>query len=207
VFFRVFRWFRRLVYLVVLVLFVYLVINSAQVVVASRTSLTLSELKPASAIVVIGSATGPGPLAADLRLRCEEAVSLYRLGRSPTVFTTGASASPGAPTEAAAAAAYLKTQGVKKVTMVPLSEIPAQLSFIAALLPRSDDGRVILVADPLQTKWLEGVAAAEHLHVQVAAVPAPKGSFWHDLGSIWGQTIAVGLGRAVGYKNTGWIGG
>jgi hypothetical protein len=195
------------VYLVVLAVFVYLVINSAQVVLASRTSLTLTEVQPASAIVVIGSATGSGALSADLRLRCEEAVSLYRLGRSHTVYTTGARASSGAPTEASAAATYLKSQGVKKVTVVPLSEIPAQLSFIAALLPRSDFGRVILVADPLQTKWLDDLAAAEHLRVQVAAVPAPKGSFWHDVGSIWGQTVAVGLGRAVGYKNTGWIGG
>jgi hypothetical protein len=207
VFFRVFRWFRRLVYLVILVAFVYLVVNSAQVVLASRTSLTVNEVKTASAIVVIGSATGSGALSADLRLRCEEAVTLYRLHRSHSVVTTGGRSSSGGPTQASAAAAYLKTQGVKKVTTVPLSEIPAQLAFIAALLPRSDDGRVILVADPLQTKWLEGVAAAEHLHAQVAAVPAPKGGFWHDVKSVWGQTVAVGLGRLVGYKNTGWIGG
>ena len=196
-FFRVFRWFRRLVYLVVFVAFAYLVVNSAQVVTASRTSLTLQQVKPAAAIVVIGSATGSGALSADMHLRCEEAVSLYRSKRAKVVYTTGASAT----------SACLKSEGVKGVTMVPLSEIPAQLSFIGALLPASGDRHVIFVADPLQTKWLEDVAKAENLDAQVAAVPAPKGTFWHDVAAIWDQTIAVGLGRLVGYKSTGWIGG
>jgi hypothetical protein len=207
VFFTVFRWFRRLVYLVVFAAFAYLVVNSAQVVTASRTSLTLQQVKPAAAIVVIGSATGSGALSADMHLRCEEAVSLYRSKRAKVVYTTGASATSGAPTEAAASAACLKSEGVKGVTMVPLSEIPAQLSFIGALLPVSGVRHVILVADPLQTKWLEEVAKAENLDAQVAAVPAPKGTFWHDVAAIWDQSIAVGLGRVVGYKSTGWIGG
>ena len=205
--FRVFRWFRRLVYLVVLAVFVYLVVTSAEVVIASRTSLTLPEVKPAAAIVVIGSATGAGALSADLRLRCEEAVSLSRLGRAHTVITTGPSARAGAPTEALAAARYLESHGVKDVKMVALSEVPSQLSSVAALLPRSADGRVILVADPLQTKWLEEVAGAVHLHAQIVAIPAPKATFWRDVGTIWSQSLAVGLGRVVGYENTGWIGG
>jgi hypothetical protein len=195
------------VYLVVLAVFVYLVVTSAEVVIASRTSLTLPEVKPAAAIVVIGSATGAGALSADLRLRCEEAVSLSRLGRAHTVITTGATAGSGAPTEASAAAAYLESHGVKHVTTLPLSEIPAQLSAVAGLLARSSDGRVILVADPLQTKWLADVATAEHLHAQIVAIPAPKATFWRDVGTIWSQSLAVGLGRVVGYENTGWIGG
>jgi hypothetical protein len=205
--FRVFRWFRRLLYLVVLAVFVYLVVTSAQVVLASRISLAPPDVKPASAIVVIGSATGPGGLSTDLKLRCEDAVSLYRLGRARAVFTTGPAAAAGAPTEASAAAAYLKTQGIKHITLVPLSEIPAQLSFIGSLLGRSSAGRVILVADPLQTKWLQGVATAEHLNAQIVAIPTPKGTFWHDVGSIWRQSLAVGFGRVVGFKSTGWIGG
>jgi DUF218 domain len=207
VFFRMFRWFRRLVYLVVLAIFVYLVVTSAQVVVASRTTLPLANVKPAAAIVVIGSGTGSGGLSADLQLRCEEAVSLYRAGRARTVITTGGRTTPGAPTEAATAAAYLKGQAVKHVKVVALMEIPAQLSFVASLLPKSAGGRVILVIDPLQTKWVADVAKAEGLHAQIAAAPAPKGSFWHDVENVWGQTAAVGLGRLVGHKKTGWIGG
>lgn len=202
-----FRWLRRLVYLVVLVAFVYLVVTSAQVVLASRTLVTPGEAKPASAIVVIGSATGPGALSEDLKLRCEEAISLYRAGRSHTVITTGASAGPGAPREASAAASCLKSHGVTPVTMVPLPQIPAQLAFVDTLLPKSSEGRVILVADPLQTRWLEDVAASDHLQAQITVVPAPKQSFWHQVQSIWGQSVAVALGRVIGFKNTGSIGG
>lgn len=201
-----FRWFRRLVYLVVLAAFVYLVVTSAQVVVASRTTLSATQAQPAAAIVVIGSATGPGPLSADLTLRCQEAVSLYLDGRARRVITTGASSSPTGPSEASAAAACLRAHGVGCVK-VPLSPIPAQLSFVARLLPASAGGRVILVADPLQTKWLEGLASAENLHAQIVAVAAPQGSFWSDVGTVWRQTLAVGLGRIIGYENTGWIGG
>lgn len=206
-FFTVFRWFRRLLYLVVLVLFVYLVVTSAQVVVASRSPLAFKQVTPAAAIVVIGSATKSGPLTADLKLRCEEAVSLYRAGRAAMVITTGDTSAAGPVSDASAAADYLRAHGVRHVTLVPLSNIPGQLSAVARFLPHSAAGRVILVADPLQTKWLDELAIAEHLHAQVAAVPAPKGSFWHDIGTIWGQTVAVALGRFVGYKNTGWIGG
>jgi hypothetical protein len=197
VLFTVFRWFRRLVYLVVLVLFVYLVVTSAQVVVASRSPLAFGQVKPAAAIVVIGTATSSTPLTADLKLRCQEAVSLYRAKRAAKVFTT---ADPSV-------AAYLRAHGIRHVTLVPASDIPGQLRAAARLLPSSAGGKVIIVADPLQTKWLQDLATAEHLHAQIAAVPAPKGSFWHDVGTIWGQSVAVALGRFVGYENTGWIGG
>jgi DUF218 domain len=183
------------------------VITSIQVVVASRSTPTLGEIHPADAVVVIGSPTGSGALSSDLRLRCEEAVSLYRAGRAHVVITTGASSSSGAPTEASAAASCLRSHGVLHVTEVPASQIPTQLASVRRLLPSGGADRVILVADPLQTKWLEDVAAAESLEAQVAAVPAPKGGFFADVGTVWGQTVAVGLGRVVGYKSTGWIGG
>ncbi|MGD0083110.1 MAG: YdcF family protein [Acidimicrobiales bacterium] len=205
-FFTVFRWLRRVVYLVVLVVFVYFVVTSVQVVTASRTPLPFDHVKPAAAIIVIGSPTG-STISADLQLRCTQALSLWRAGRAGTIITTGASSASGAPTEASVAAAYLEHRGVKRVTMVPLARIPGQLSFVAQLLPKASGGRVILLADPLQTKWLTDVAASDSLQAQVAATPASKGSFMHDLGTLWGQSIAVGVGRVVGYQNTGWAGG
>ncbi|MHB1509598.1 MAG: YdcF family protein [Acidimicrobiales bacterium] len=205
-FFTVFRWFRRLIYIAVFAAVVYLVVTSAQVVVASRSTLAPAQANKASAIVVIGSATGPGPLSSDMKLRCEEAVALYRAGRAHTVIATGASAAPGAPSEAAASERCLRSFGLRHVTRVPLSEVPAQLGFVAGLIGPAGNRHVILVADPLQTKWLEDVASSEGLNAQVVAVPAPRGSFWADVGTIWDQAAAVALGHVIGYKNTGWIG-
>ncbi len=204
--FTVFRWFRRVIYLVVLVLFVYFAVTSVQVVIASRTPLPFDRVKPAAAIVVIGAPTG-ATISDNLQLLCEQALSLWRAGRAHTIITTGASSGSGAPTESSVAAAYLEHHGVKHVTMVPLGQIPSQISFVAKLLPKSGGGRVILLSDPLQTKWLDDLAASAGLHAQIAAAPSPKGSFLHDLGTVWGQTLAVGIGRVVGYQHTGWVGG
>ena len=199
--FTIFRWFRRLVYLVVLAAFVYLVVTSAQVVIASRSTLGLAQVKPAAAIVVIGNDTSSGTLTSDLKLRCEETVSLYRSGRAHRVITTKDAAG------VSAVANCLRANGIHAISLVPPSEIPGQLHAAAAELPSSAKGDVILVADPLQTKWLQKLAVAENLQAQVVTVPAPKGSFWGDIGTIWGQSVAVALGRLVGYQNVGWIGG
>jgi len=192
------------IYVLVLVLFVYFVVTSVQVVMASRTPLPFNQVKHAAAIVVVGSPTGTA-ISSDLQLRCEQAVSLWRAGRAGTIITMGASSGSGAPTEASVAAAYLDHQGVKHVTVVPLSQIPAQFSFIANLLPKSSG--VIILGDPLQTKWLGDLASSVGLHAQIAAAPSPKGSFMHDLGTLWGQSLAVGIGRVIGYQHTGWVGG
>lgn len=199
--FTIFRWFRRLVYLVVLVAFVYLAVTSAQVVIASRSTVAFAQVKPAAAIVVIGNDTSSGVLTGDLKLRCEEAVSLYRAGRARRVLT------PTDTSGISAVATCLRASGIHAISLLPPAKIPGQLHAVAGLLPSSAKGDVIVVADPLQTKWLQKLATAENLHAQVVTVPAPKGSFWGDIGTIWGQSVAVALGRIVGYQNVGWIGG
>jgi vancomycin permeability regulator SanA len=203
-FFTIFRWFRRLVYLVVAVAFLYLVVTSVQVIAASRSADTVAVVKPAAAIVVIGSPTG-ALISPDLKARCDDAIALLQAGKARTIVVTGGSSGSGDPTEASVAKNFLQSEGIAHVTMDPRSAVPSQLSFVRALVPRSSR-RVTIVADPLQTKWLEDVASAENLDAQVVGAPVPKGGFWHDVGVIWGQTVAVALGRIIGYKNTGWIG-
>ena len=198
---RLFRWIRRVVLLVVLAAFVYLVVSSVQVVAASRTTLSAEHADKAAAVVVIG--TSPG---SDFTLRCEDAVTVVRAGRAPEAITTGAGSS-GGTSEAVLMARCLRSHDIKHVTTVPISSIPAQLAWVAHHLGGSSGRHVILVADPLQTKWLEELAASEGLRAQVVAVPAPKGSFFDDIGTIWGQSVALALGRVVGFSHTGWIGG
>jgi hypothetical protein len=202
-----FRWFRRLVYLLVVLAFIYLVVTSIQVVTASRISGSPSAVTPADAIVVIGSATSPSGISADLKARCQQAAALFAIHKAPLVITTGGPAAAGDPSEATIAQAYLRDHGVAKVEVVGAPRVPAQLAEVASLLPTGGARTVILVADPLQTKWLRGVAAAEKLTAEVSPGPAPKGSFWGALGVVWSQSVAVALGRVVGYQHTGWIGG
>lgn len=204
---RLFRWFRRLVYLLVVLAFIYLVVTSIQVVTSSRASGAPSAVAPANAIVVIGSATPASGISADLKARCQQAAALFAAHKAPLVITTGGPAAAGDPSEATVAEAYLRHHGVTKVEVVPAPRVPAQLAEVARLLSPGGGRSVILVADPLQTKWLRAVAAAEKLTAEVSPGPAPKGSFWGALGVVWSQSVAVALGRAVGYQHTGWIGG
>ncbi len=68
-FFLLFRWFRRLVYLCLLVAFVYLVVTSVQVLVASHEASGLPTIGRDPVIVVIGSPT-TATISPDLEQRC-----------------------------------------------------------------------------------------------------------------------------------------
>ncbi len=207
--FLIFRWVRRAIYVIVLALVVYLLVNSVQVVLASRNTVPAANVTPAGAIVVVGSATGPSATvpSADLKARCDLAVAMVEAGKAKIVIVTGASSGRGDPTEASVARNYLRAKGVAHIEMVPISGIPSQLGFVAGILPDSAHARVVVVSDPLQVKWLSEVASAEGLNAQVMGAPVAKGSFWGDVGVLWGQTVAVALGRIIGFKNTGSIGG
>ncbi len=172
-----FRWLRRLIYLVVVVAFIYLVVTSIEVVTASRASGAPSAVTPADAIVVIGSATPPTGISADLKARCEQAAALFADHKARLVITTGGPARPGDPPEAAVADRCLRGHGVTDVKEVAGATVPAQLAAIGRLLPAGAQKTVILVADPLQTKWLRAVAVAEKLDPQVSPGPAARGSF------------------------------
>jgi hypothetical protein len=75
------------------------------------------------------------------------------------------------------------------------------------MLTPAERKNVVLIADPVQTKWLQAVAQAEGLQAEMAAAPAPRQSFWQDAKDIWRQSLAVGFGRIFGFRSTGWIGG
>ena len=175
---RLFRWFRRLIYLLVVAAFVYLIVTSAQVVASSRTSHAPSAMPPANAIVVIGSATPKKGISADLKARCEQAAALFAANKARIVIATGGPAAAGDPSEASIAATYLRRHGVHTVVEVDEPTVPAQLAKVERVISGHPGRIVILVADPLQTKWLRGVAIAEKLIPEVSPGPAPKGSFW-----------------------------
>jgi hypothetical protein len=197
--FTIFRWFRRLVYLIILAIFVYLVITSVQVISASTTGNKLPTITGTPVIVVVGGATG-AKISDDLAQRCDLAYALYKNHHAHILIVTGEHST-------AVAAAYLSKKGIKSVRQVPDGEIPSQLGTVASMLSPAERQDVVMIIDPLQNKWLGNVASTEGLRAQIADAPAPKQSFWQDAQTIWGQSLAVGFGRIFGYGSSGWLGG
>jgi hypothetical protein len=206
IFWSIFKWFRRVLYVLVLAAFVYLVVTSGQVIAASRHVSALPNLPGTPVVVVIGSATG-STISTDLKQRCVVAQAIYHLHKGAKVIVTGASSSNGAPSEASVAASCLGKLGVRHVVEVPAGEITAQLSAVSRMLTPAQRQNIVLVIDPLQAKWVQSVAAADNMHAQAAGVAVARQSYWHDVKTIWGQALAVGYGRIFGYNASGWLGG
>lgn len=208
-FWGLFRWFRRSLYILVAALFAYLVITSVQVVTASQAPRAVAAVPPASAIVVIGAAVGRGGISTDVQARCGQAAALYHGGRSKHIVTTGGRATSGDPVEATVLERCLVSNAVpaRAIAELPISTVPTQLQAVAQLYPKASGGSVIIVGDPLETKWLLGVASASGLKAEASPAPAPKVSFFGTVGRIWDQSLAVGFGRIFGYQNTGWVSG
>lgn len=203
----IFKVFRRLVYLVAAAVFLYLVVTSVQVVAASRAPTAVAAAVPSSAIVVVGTASGPHAVSTDLKARCNQAVALFNGHRARTVITTGGTPSATDPVEAAVLAHCIESNGVPRrdVRQIAVNGLPAQLQEVSQSYPASSGAKVIIVADPLETKWVLGVAEAEGLKATVSPDPAPRPSIWSTIGKVWWQSVAVGFGRVFGYGNTGWV--
>lgn len=214
VFGRLFRLLRGVVGIVLLALVVYLFVTGVQVLIASTTSRAATGVAPARAIVVVGTTDRHAKATGQLAARCSQAIDLFRAHRGRLVFTTGASSEPsgGGPSQASLAAACLELGGVPSSDVVELPEenIAVALQDVAAhygsFVDDASGSRprpsVVLVAAPLQVLWLGHLAAAEGLAGVVSPALASKGTFFSDLGQISRQTLAVALGRVIGYPNT-----
>lgn len=203
------RWTGRVLIILLAVVFAYFVITSVQVVTASRAPRAVGAAPKSSAIVVVGTAAGHTGVSIDVRARCSQAAALWHGHRSVHVVTTGGRPSAGEPVEATVLATCLVRNGVpqKDILQLPVSGVPAQLQAVAELYPASAHRHVLVVADPIETKWLLAVAAASGLSATASPAPAPKSGFWSSVGGIWNQAVAVGLGRIIGYQHTTWVSG
>ncbi len=150
--FKIVKWALKLVVLVVVGVFVFVVVSVGQVLSASEVSQEPSAVGAAQAIVVMGEPTPGGVASADLASRLEQALSLYRAGKAPVIVVTGGvspgsagaagSAGPAASagsrlTEAAVEARFLEQQGLGAghVVQVPGANDPAAFSMVEGALP------------------------------------------------------------------------
>jgi hypothetical protein len=155
-------------------------------------------------VIVVGTSTSPHKATGDLEARCAQAFLLWRARRAAVVITTGGSARPGAPTEAALAGAWLLGHGLpaRSLERVPDANLATAFLTIAERFGKKAGARTIIVGAPLQVFWLTGLASHVGLDAQVSPISAQRNSFFTDVGQVWYQALAVGLGRIVGFDHT-----
>lgn len=198
------RWWRRPLVIVPLgvlaAVVLYLGGTFLQVWQASRAD----SARPAEAIVVLGAAQYDGRPSPVLQNRLDHALELYEDGLAPLIVVTGGRQEGDRFTEATAGYNHLRSRGVpdehirKEVQGHTTYE---SLAAVARFL--RDDGitDVILVSSPSHSKRLAGVA--DDVGLDAALSPS---SGTPSLTSLGRETVAVSVGRIVGYRRMDAIG-
>jgi uncharacterized SAM-binding protein YcdF (DUF218 family) len=176
-------------------LFLYLAFTFAQVWWASRHSTGAS----ASAIVVMGAAQYNGHPSPVLKARLDHAAELYQAGRAPMIIVTGGKRPGDRVTQGLTGFDYLRAQGVPEGDIkleVQGTNSFEELSAAALILQQANRSpEVLLVSDPYHSLRISQIAEQVGLTPHVS--PAHTSS---SLRSMARETIAVGLGRIIGYR-------
>ena len=178
---------------VLLVAAVYFVVTFVQVWQAS----TRDQTRESQAIIVLGAAQYDGRPSPVLARRLDHAAELYLEGLAPMIVVTGGRQPGDRFTEAAASAAYLEAHGVPGQAIE--REVQGESSWeslaAASRFLRADGvTRVLLVSDPYHALRIASIA--DDLGLDAVVSPADGGS---SLGSLLRETVAVGVGRVIGY--------
>lgn len=161
-----------------------------------------SDTKPAQAIIVLGAAQYDGTPSPVLRGRLEHALTLYRRGLAPVVVVTGGREPGDRFTEATAGYDYLRAHGVPDAAIrreVHGRTTWESLRSAASFLHDEGIDDVFLVSDGYHSKRALGIAHEVGLHARVSPSGTPM-STRARLRAEFRETIAVGLGRIVGYR-------
>ncbi|MDQ1438923.1 MAG: hypothetical protein QOK43_2552 [Acidimicrobiaceae bacterium] len=200
------RWGIRLAALAVMAVLAYLAVTFVQVWTVSRRD----EARRAQAIVVFGAAQYQGKPSPVLRARLDHAVALYRKGYADTLVVTGGRLpnDTSGYTEARASAEYLVGRGVPDSAI--LREVSGRnswqsLASATAFLKRRHVSRVILVSDGFHALRIR--AMADELGLTAYTSPA-RASPIHGMGKLpylAKETVAVALGRVIGFRRVAGI--
>lgn len=154
---------------------------------------------PADTLVVLGAAQYDGRPSPVLRARLDHALELYRDGAAPAIIVTGGKQEGDRFTEAFSAYDYLRDAGVPEHAIfleVDGANTYQQVSAARVIMQDQGFESALLVSDPYHSKRL--LAIADEVGVADADVsPSGTGSTLRSLGR---ETVAVSLGRFVGYR-------
>jgi uncharacterized SAM-binding protein YcdF (DUF218 family) len=157
------------------------------------------EPQPAEAVIVLGAAQYNGRPSPVLQARLDRAAELYRAGLAPVVVVTGGQRPGDRFTEAGAGQRYLVARGVPADALrleVQGRNSWESLAAAQRFLARESIDDVLLVSDAYHSFRVAETARELGLHPRVA--PArPGGAPAREL---WRETLAVGIGRMIGYR-------
>jgi uncharacterized SAM-binding protein YcdF (DUF218 family) len=152
----------------------------------------------AQAIVVLGAAQYDGRPSPALQARLDHGLALYRNHVARVVVVTGGRQTGDRFTEATVGYNFFRRNGVpdrdirKEVQGRTTYE---SLASVRRFLRAEGKDDVVLVSGPATSKRLAGIASAVGLHAAVSPADGSPG-----IGSLVRETLAVSVGRLVGYR-------
>lgn len=180
---------------------VYVAVTFVQVLSANGTD----DHDPADAIVVLGAAQYDGVPSPVLAARLDHALDLYRGQVAPIVVVTGGKQPGDRFTEAAAGYGYLRDRGVTDDAILREEQGSStweQLAAVRRLLAARGLDTVVLVSDDYHARRLQAIASEVGLGAQVSSVD-PGLSFGGRVRALGRETVAVALGRVIGFRRLG----
>lgn len=185
-------------------LFLYLGVTFVQVLMASNRD----EARPVDAIVVLGAAQYDGRPSPVLRARLDHAADLYQQGLAEKVVVTGGKQAGDRVTEATASADYLARHGVPQESILREVQGRTswqQLAAAAAFLKQQGLTKVLLVSDGFHSARIAAIAG--ELGLEGYTSPAPDSPI-HGVGKlryVGKETLVVAASRILGYRRVAGI--
>ncbi len=195
---------RRIVAVLLLVSVLYVAVTVGQVWLAAQRH----QRGAADAIVVLGAAQYDGRPSPALRQRLDHAANLYADDVAPVVWVTGGRRPGDRFSEASAASRYLIRSGVPDTALQLETggENSYQSRAAAARYLRDRDQRdVLLVSDPWHSFRIAAIARQVGLRPRVSPASSAEVSGL-ALRRLAHETLAVGLGRILGYRRLASLG-
>jgi uncharacterized SAM-binding protein YcdF (DUF218 family) len=155
----------------------------------------------AQAILVFGTTEDNGTPSAELTVRLDHALTLYREGRAPWIAVTGGNRPGDHFTEAGVSATYLEAHGVpaSKILKGAGNDTWQNVATVMPELEKHHIVTVLTVTDPFHEFRAMAISSAQGLQPQ----PSPVSNSPTIHFSLWlyylKETLAVGVGRIIGY--------